>query len=657
MFHHDVLSMMVGKFSGGPDLFGKETGARLPLLFAKVMEARPAASQSLLFRLPPEILGDIMDLIADDKPSLASLALVNSDCRQLARSCQFAVVTFDYSPASHQVAKLLSTEAVSKSPQSRGRIGPCIRSVKVASDPGWLSGFYKELHDSVWGADRGEITDAKREYIGSLQKEAELEYMACYQMPILTAIGAMLNLEAISWLDGMFQNAELFTILAGSSVQHIRFHSTVSEGLLGILDQLPANLFQQVRCLDLKFNLCRECQREAEEVTMTDLDMDTANVPDDGDSFPERKLESDCDVIAALIKRCEQSLETLVVRRLFPLEKTEERLSLSSQDINLCSLRTLDLSDCIEVDLNASRVMLCPSLRHLSMPWIWDASFLSCETLRNLETLVIPYLKETPRKPSTVGPMMEFLNRHPHIKKLCLGLGTDVFIDKRLLPCLSNGNWANLNSLSLTWDGPGMEESTRLHIARVSGLALAAIGSLDSLEQLSLTAGVTAGWRRRWLIDHDALRESLKGLTRLKRLAISRDTYPVSYDLGEPEFYYDIRIPDLEDYVLAKKRNWINELEPIEGFDSETVDEEHEIWEYAHRYKMFKQAEKYAEVIPTLEWVYCGEWPMEFFGGPVYEDGLWDGQTTRKVAWPLARARDSCWSYLRQTFGIGHEED
>ncbi|KAI8159738.1 hypothetical protein K4K49_003594 [Colletotrichum sp. SAR 10_70] len=379
--------------------------------------------------------------------------------------------------------------------------------------------------------------------------------------------------------------------------------------------------------------------------------MDTANEPDDGDSFPSRKPESDCDVIAALIKRCEQSLETLVVRRMFPMEKTEQRLSLSSQDINLRSLRTLNLSDCAEVDQTASRVMLCPSLRHLSMPWKWDESFLSCETLRNLETLVIPYLKDTPRKPSTVGPMMKFLNRHPHIKKLCLGLGTDAFIDKRLLPCLSNGNWANLNSLSLTWDGPGMEESTRPHIARVSRPALAAIGSLDSLEQLSLTAGVTSGWRRQWLIDHDAVRESLKSLTRLKRLAISRDTYSVPFDVAEPEYYYEMRIVDPEDLELAEKRSWINELEPID------VNEAHEVWEYAHRYKMFKQAEKYAEVIPTLEWVYCGEWPMDFFDGPVYEDGLWDGQTMRKVARPLARVRDSCWSYLRQTFGMGHEED
>ncbi|KAF6806095.1 hypothetical protein CPLU01_15931 [Colletotrichum plurivorum] len=648
--------MMLGKLSGGPDLFGKDTGARLPLLFTKVMEGRPAASQSLLFRLPPEILGDIMDLIADEKPSLASLALVNSDCRQLARSSQFAVVTFDYSPASRQLAQLLSTEAVSGGPQLRGRIGPCVRRVRVASDPGWVRGSHEELYDSIYGADRGEITDDWRERIGLLKKKAELEYMAHHQIPILLGIGAMPNLEAISWLDGLCQSPYFFTTIARSSVQHIKFHGAVSEGLLGSLDQLPAHSFQQVRCLDLKVDLCRDSQHKGGEGTIRDCDLDTAKAPDNGDSFAKRKPESDCDVIAALIKRCEQSLETLVVYRMFPMNKTEERLSLSSQDINLRNLRTLNLSHC-KVDLTAWRVMLCPSLRHLSMPWGWDESFLSCDTLRNLDTLVIPFLKEIPRKPSTVGPLIKFLNRHPHIKKLCLDLGTDALINNHLLPCLSNGNWANLSSLSLTWEGPGMEESTRPHIARVPESALAAIGTLDSLEQLSLTAGVNCGWRRQWLIDHDVVRESLKGLTRLKRLAISRDTYPVPFDLEEPEYYYEIKVAGPEDRKLAKKRDWINELEPIEGSDSETVDEADEIWEYAHRYRMFKQAEKYAAMIPTLEWIYCGEWPMNFFGGPVYEDGLWDGQTTRKVAWPLARTRDSCWSYLRHTFGMGHEED
>ncbi|KAF6843827.1 hypothetical protein CMUS01_01746 [Colletotrichum musicola] len=650
--------MMGVKLSGGPDLFGKETGARLPLLFTKVMEARPAASQSLLFRLPSEILGEIMDLIAYEKPTLASLALVNSECRQLARSCQFAVVTFDYSPASRQLAQLLSTEAVSGGPQLRGRIGPCVRRVRVASDPGWVGGSHKELYDSIYGADRGEITDDWREKIGSLKKKAELEYIANHQMPILLGIGAMPNLEAISWLDGLCQSPHLFTTLAGTSVQHIKFHGTVSDGLLEILDQLPAHSFQQVRCLDLKLDLCRDSRHEVEEVTITDCDTDTAKAPDNGDSLAKRKPQSDCDVIAALVKRCEQSLETLVVSRLFPMYyDTEERLSLSRQDINLRSLRTLNLSFCA-MDLTASRVMLSPSLRHLSVPLNWDESFLSCETLRDLDTLVIPSLRETPGKPSTVGPLMKFLNRHTHIKKLCLDLGgTGALIDNHLLPCLSNGNWANLNSLSLTWDGPGMEESTRPHIARVSESALAAIGSLDSLEQLSLTAGEIMGWRRQWLIDHDAVRESLKGLTRLKRLAISRDTYPVPFDLREPEYYYEIKYAGPEDRKLAKKRKWMNELEPIEDPDSETVYEIDRIWEYAHRYRMFKQAEKYAEVIPTLEWVYCGEWPMKLVGGPLDADGSRDRQTRRKIAWPLAKARDSCWSYLRRTFGMGREED
>jgi hypothetical protein len=45
--------------------------------------------------LPTDILVDMVDLLADVKPALASLALVNSDCGYLARSCQFAEIHFE----------------------------------------------------------------------------------------------------------------------------------------------------------------------------------------------------------------------------------------------------------------------------------------------------------------------------------------------------------------------------------------------------------------------------------------------------------------------------------------------------------------------------------------------------------------------------------
>jgi hypothetical protein len=64
--NHNVSELMLSSFSGNEkDEFGRDEAARLPLLLPKVMEGRPIESLSLLLRLLPEILGDIMDLIAE----------------------------------------------------------------------------------------------------------------------------------------------------------------------------------------------------------------------------------------------------------------------------------------------------------------------------------------------------------------------------------------------------------------------------------------------------------------------------------------------------------------------------------------------------------------------------------------------------------------
>lgn len=53
------------------------------------MKHRPRASRSSLLQLPAGILADLVELLKDDRKTLASLALVDSDCQQLACCCQF----------------------------------------------------------------------------------------------------------------------------------------------------------------------------------------------------------------------------------------------------------------------------------------------------------------------------------------------------------------------------------------------------------------------------------------------------------------------------------------------------------------------------------------------------------------------------------------
>lgn len=74
-----------------------------------VMPRRQRQSLPKLLQLPVELLDRIIDLLEDDKKALASLALVDSVCRYLARACQFKEIHFDYSPQSHELLRHMAT--------------------------------------------------------------------------------------------------------------------------------------------------------------------------------------------------------------------------------------------------------------------------------------------------------------------------------------------------------------------------------------------------------------------------------------------------------------------------------------------------------------------------------------------------------------------
>ena len=97
---HDVSSLVMSVLSaGGRDDFGEEESQRTVPLLDRIIES-PRTLGSRLLELPVEILAETINLMAGDRSSLANLALVNVECRQMARSAQFTTVRYDYSPRS-----------------------------------------------------------------------------------------------------------------------------------------------------------------------------------------------------------------------------------------------------------------------------------------------------------------------------------------------------------------------------------------------------------------------------------------------------------------------------------------------------------------------------------------------------------------------------
>jgi hypothetical protein len=197
-----------------------------PLIPDWVMEGRPfAARDSRLFKLPLEILSTIVQYLDGDKRSLASLVLVNSDCRQLARSCQFQTIVFDSSPSSTHLLGILIYEAAerSRSPNrltDRLSLGACIHCVKTNAS------YYKDQIRSLRMRDRLRVeadseadefeAEANRIEAEKWRKKAR-DMSVCrtgaYEPGLAFVISTLPHLDTVEWVAGTHIDGPIPNIL------------------------------------------------------------------------------------------------------------------------------------------------------------------------------------------------------------------------------------------------------------------------------------------------------------------------------------------------------------------------------------------------------------------------------------------------------------
>ncbi|KAJ5176517.1 uncharacterized protein N7482_002394 [Penicillium canariense] len=618
----DLTSLMMGTLGlPGKDEFGAERDTKRPLLLDSVMEGQPRISGSRLLTIPAEILANIVDFIADDQPTLAALALVNSDCRQVARSCQFVDICFDYSPQSFGLLRALLEEAATRvSAVSQPTIGACIRRITVKSHRHWVASVHRELYESFFGDTRDSYT---RERVNELREEATEKYLT-YRSTLLMAISAaMPHLETIAWHDQISVDAHFLKVIAHSSIKHLKLSRVpIEEPYLMEPPLTPAAMQLHSLYIDTHLTWRDEDDVENEHTALS--------IPREISPF-----------FKSLLLRCAPTLESLFLDTM-EVTSRRETISLGDEPISFPRLRQLKLG-WLKLAPPALSSFLSAPLRQLTLPSLYDCDtdknvLVNCEPLHDLQILVIPPLINL----KTADALVSFLEKHINLPKLCIEQSLPTVLDSQIIPLLSAGNFSNLLSLSLSWSGPGFEQNTRPHIATVAEESIAAIGTIVSLEQLCLTAGEDIGWRCQWLVDHEMLRANLKGLTKLKKLAICRDTYRTHLTTDVEGYYSDLVLPDAE-WFDPHARPELDEVADVENDDIP-----HQEWERAHRNGMLWQAEKYAATIPSLEWVFCGQWPMA-----IKERG----NGTFRTAIPLTKERDDCYTALSRMFAMGGEED
>ncbi|KAI5862257.1 hypothetical protein GGS23DRAFT_597868 [Durotheca rogersii] len=812
---YDISLMMLGAFTGTSNTAGtgsasqgkNSTGGgssssgtrhRGALLLDRVMEDHPISRQasegsSRLLALPAEILAEILDLLAGDARALGALALASSDCRQLARSRQFAAVRFDYSPWAQELARALADELAARvrdrdrggpGAAPRPAIGACVRSFVMASTPNWLAAHNRPLFDSVWGTAaeaplapapapaapsdastaatstataapssassppssapsstpsepyryRPGITQADRE---RLREDANRSYARARNVVQMVLGCGMPHLEAIEWRDAHpIDDVRFFRFLARSPARHLRLHrlavdARAARAFVDVFAPLAdaaaasgsASAVWPLRSLALDVRLTTKLPAAAARARGREPEPDPSP-----DAEPPGSLPDDAVLprfFETFLRLCAPTLESLTWEHMHFRKggagDGPETLSLGSDDdddknanatqrpclafprLTTLRLRWIDLSTA------ALGTLLRAPLRHLLLPppppqstptpaQLADAApedrlaaaLDTAPLLRDLQTLVIPSLRLSR---ANAGRVARFVGRQAgglarlSVAEPMEARGADARLDEFIVPLLAagpDGGFVGLRSLSLAWGGGsvGADDGDGWgggRAVRVPAASLRALGRLPALEQLSLRAGVSVGWRAQWLVDHDALRASLAGLTRLRRLALSRDTYAVVVseeeeeeegEQQEVEEYYTNRRVGAREFADAAARP---ELDGGGGCGDGNDDDDDDddavayvadeddgymvraslgrVWERAHRNRMLTEAERYAAALPSLEWAYLGQRPMEI----VEEQEMEGGGERRKRARPTTRHRDDCYALLEEMFGMPAE--
>lgn len=637
--NRDISSLMMGTFSGrGTDQFGRERDKRRSLLLDTVMEGRERASHSKLLQMPAEILADIVDLLSDDKSTLASLAIVNSDCRQLARCCQFAEVNFDYSYQARQLLLELARGVLTEPQQLT--IAACVRRVVFASAPQHVASHHREMYESIWGEAAESFTQEQRE---ALRKEGSEHYVLLRKFAML-AISAMPNLETLIWADGFSLDRNFFERATRSAAQHVKMNRVTIDEPWCMEPPLTPTTWP-IRSLDLNISLGFRISDE-------DDDNERRDTNKTGSTHPMTNFFS------TLFQLCSPTLESLRWAYMDFQPGMRGPLSLGNNPISFPRLRQLRL-EWLDLESLAVSPFFSAPLRSLDLsePILarLGTHIPSFGPFRDLESFVVPNL---PKESGPCKHIADFIMQHKHVHVLYIHEidtvhGSEAHLDRYIIPALASQDFSNLRSLSLAWGGGSMDDSTRPHDVHVPKADLATIGALISLEQLSLCAGLCVGWRHQWLVNHDELRSHFGQLNRLRKLALVRDTYPIPLPGLDVEQYYSFRFDGHQEIIDADARPELdmNENAHLDTRPEEEEEEEddednnvhYQAWERAHRNRMLTQAEKYAAILPKLEWMFCGQRPMGF------ELSL-ESLTAPRKAVPLTRRRDECYTFLKSTF-------
>ena len=565
------------------------------LSFDRVMNGMPIVSQSRLLGLPVEIIGCISQYISSD--DLAALALVNSDCRQLARSLQFKDLILNYREANSQILNKLCSDVIGRgigprtkdtvleesfapeNPFPKGKfIGPCIRRLIVGDSNHW---WYKRHYLS---ASELEQLDLDEQAIQDWNKhiwDVREEYQLSINMALI--VRSMPHLETLHLEDGDTNlSKEFITAIAMANVKNLSIHGGRIEEEFTL--SLPSGYGWPLGNLDISLDWAGPCY-------------------EGGVVSP---------LILSILCCCSRTLETLKWRAdwHYPFSLTSKM-----ENSAFPSLRRLTLYGVSFSDSSLLNSLIGPNTRVRELEVIIEKSdeaskafFMKRGNIQSLEIFICQNsnLMDFDRDNHFQNShAIDFVMANPQLLKISIAVALpQSLIEDNILPTLKQ-SFHSLSSLSLVW-----KDTT------ISDRAFELISNIHGLRQLQLRAAcgnlVGQAPHGLWLVDHDAVRLHLSKLAHLSKLSFNCDTYPIFNDylreLPSSARLYYIRtiIPQTEEEEGISESARFDPDSEGNGFNRRFAPRWNDADRKIHRMRMLTIADQYAHTLPRLSWIHVG---------------------------------------------------
>ncbi|KAI4185013.1 MAG: hypothetical protein L6R41_004385 [Letrouitia leprolyta] len=474
-----------------------------PLLVDRVSQGRAAVSTSPFLTLPSELLASITEYLSS--ASLASLALVNYDCQQLARSHQFATTRLDYSDRSIQIINQLQAE-VSERSQSDGvtkalPLGPYIRRLVIRTEPM----FIKQRHGIDMDDEYQVLTDGQRERRQLAASYFYFDsYIASIQSLIAKGIG-LPNLLYLDWLDRASLTPVFWDAVVNSTARYLKVRGAYT---------------------GRSFTTERANNQQSGFWPLQSLHLNISGIHC-------HELEDLSSFYASILHACGPTLESLTWHS---FNSRDIRTDCISPIPRFPRLRQLQLIHVRFIDFTMLKELVHDGLSSLNIitydSLTYSPFLASCGQISLLKTFFwqSEFLHET--------QFYQFLQSNPQIQKLNISGNVPlVYLEERILPLLTH-EFHVLKSLSLQWEGNKIPEQS-----------LAMISSLPTLEHLAMAALGRHFWlQNQWIIDHKALQRHLSNLQRLRKLMFRHDRYDTSTPHGGDRYH------DIDDCIQIEEK-------------------------------------------------------------------------------------------------------